>query len=156
MERMRHKGFTLFEMLICIIVMSIFIIEAFTFAANYNHSKLDSTAKEIAAAVRFAKFFAIIKGEKLILRCFASEDCSKGLTLHAIGPKNQKELIKIWDWSSATNKIYWHGFGINQELIFSPDIKRNATNGEFKIFYQNEVYISVVVNRYGKTRIVKT
>ncbi len=152
-----RKGFSLFEMLICLIIISICLLEVNVFATKFNHTKLEGIAKEISSAVRFAKFYAIIKGEKLILKCQDTEDCSKGLVLYSASNVNSNSaenigIIKKWYWQHNKNKISWHGFNASNELIFTPDIKHNTANGKFNIFYQDSIYIILIVNRYGKIR----
>lgn len=146
---MLNKGFSLFEVLICLLIMNIFIIGISTFAEKYNYQTLDSISREISSAVRFAKFFAIIRGEKLILKCKTSNDCSLGLRLYN---KKTKEIIKQWDWPYNKNKIFWHGFNTTNELVFTSDIKRNAANGKFNILYRNKVVKILIVNRLGTIR----
>lgn len=154
---MLRKGFSLFEMLICLIILSICLLEVSVFATKFNHSKLEAIAKEITAAVRFAKFYAIIKGEKLILKCQEVENCSKGLILYSANQSianlsGSVGIIKKWYWPQNKNKIIWHGFNASHELIFTPDIKHNTANGRFNLFYQDNVYITLIVNRYGRIR----
>jgi prepilin-type N-terminal cleavage/methylation domain-containing protein len=154
-----RKGFSLFEMLICLIIISGFFLEATAFVTKFNHSKLDAIAKEISTAVRFAKFYAIIKGEKLILKCSHNEECSQGMILYSANQvvsevSGNAGVIKKWCWHHNKNKITWHGFNASNELIFTPDIKHNTANGKFSIFYQDSLYITLVVNRYGKIRKV--
>lgn len=132
-------------------------MEFSTFEVKYKYRVLDSISREIISAVRFAKFFAIIKGQNLVLKCKENDDCSEGLVLYVAKPvfkslENKAELIKIWNWSH--NNISWHGFNTN-ELLFTPDIKHNAANGKFNIFYKDKVYISLIVNRLGTVRVVK-
>lgn len=156
---MLYKGFSLFEMLICLVIISICLLEVNVFADKFNRAKLEVIAKEISAAVRFAKVYAIIKGEKLILKCQNPEDCSAGLVLYSANNAHANhvesvEIIKKWYWQHNKNKISWHGFNASNELIFTPDIKHNTANGKFNIFYQDNIYITLIINRYGKIRKV--
>lgn len=157
----QKSGFSLLETLICLTISSIFILNINVFTIKYNHQILDSISKDIVSAVRFAKFLAIIRGENLVLKCANHNNCSSGLNLYAaisLTPKlknnNETELIKTWRWPNNKNKIFWHGFNDN-ELVFTQDIKHNAANGKFHIFYKDKPYITLIVNKLGKVRVEK-
>ncbi len=155
------RGFSLFEMLICLMIMSIFIMGGSIFGVKYKYYELESIASEISSAVRAAKFLAIIRGEKLTLKCRQVNDCSQGLVLYSeniesMAIESKKEIIKQWCWPHNINKIIWHGFKSNNELNFMPDIKHNAANGKFNLFYNDKLYIALIVNRLGKVRMVKS
>lgn len=150
---MRKSGFSLLELLLSVSIISILLMFVSSFFQKYQQAELESIAKDIYSAVRFAKFSAIISGENLAIECLESGDCTKGLRVVAEKQHLKSVVLREWQWPSNRQQITWHGFQAKSGPKFTADIRHNVANGKFIIKRCDKVFAELIVNRIGKARL---
>ena len=149
---MQKSGFSLLELLLSVSIISILLMFVSSFVQKYQQVELESFARDIHSAVRFAKFSAVISGESLAVECLESGVCTKGLRVITDKPRGKSVLLREWRWPHNRQQIIWQGFQAKSGPKFAADIRHNAANGKFIITRGDKVFIELIVNRLGKVR----
>lgn len=147
---LRNFGFTLLEVLISVTILMILYWSVSSFSMKYKKVELQSVVKEISSALRFAKFYALVNKQKVTVECMIDNNCTKGLRVISESSK----LIRDFSWPQNNNNITWSGFQSNRGPIFVANLKSGAANGRYKIMLDDESFMELIVNRFGKVRTV--
>lgn len=154
----KTKGFTLLELLICLSIMAIigfFSLSSWRCFQESNEIRIrESSIKE---AILYAKQQSFILKKKLVLAGLHNGDWSTGLILfidkgdhHYV---SSEQLIRQWQWSSTLVHVHWKGFYSKEYLLFAPDFRQSALNGQFEISGEEGGSVILVVNRLGRVRV---
>lgn len=146
---LQKPGFTLFEVLISLSILMLLYFSVSSFTVKHKQVVLGTIVSEINSALRFAKFYALAHG-KVSVVCMVANDCTHGLRVVS----SSSQLIREFAWPRNTNLIVWHGFASSRGPTFAANFKSSAANGSYKLMQDEQVLLKLVVNRFGRTRIV--
>ena len=128
----------------------LFYLSVSSFAAKYKQVAFSTVVSDINSALRFAKFYALLNGQDISVVCMEADDCTHGLRVVS----SSSQLIREFAWPRNTNLIVWRGFQNRRGPIFVANRKNSAANGYYKIRRDDLVSIKLVINRFGRTKIV--
>lgn len=152
-------GFTLFELLISLSIVSIVCLFALPYWSSfYQNYQLQVRQHEIQQAVRFAKMQAQLMHQSLLLVPIdGRDDWSFGMRLlvdnaqHRYTP--EALVLHEWHWHHSMMTIRWHGFQSNGYLLFANHIRNYAVNGYFLMQTHQGRVVKLIVNRLGDVRV---
>ncbi len=154
----RNSGYTLIEMLITLLALSILLFIGTGSLSNMlNKNEREVIIDELKVAVDFARIQSMTKNIALELIPTGSDDWSPGAQLVKINNKSLKEGIHEWQWGHPHWAISWHGVNSAKKIKFSPDPLQAISNGRFIL--QNsgtKERVEVVLNRLGRLKIEKS
>lgn len=154
----KNKGLTLIELIICLLIISItslFGISSYQSIQEKNQIQIrESILKQ---AILYSKQQAFVLKKRLVLAGLNEGDWSSGLILYI--DKNDHrysepaQLIRQWNFQTSSVSIQWKGFYSKNHLLFTPDFRQSALNGQFEIAGKEGLRRVLIVNRLGRIRV---
>lgn len=154
----RFRGFTLIEMMICLVIASIVCVSALLVNhAFYQRNRLEIVQNELANALNYARNMAIIKNRPLTLIPLSdSHQWADGMILFVDNPSHyyldKSDILYRWQWHYSGITIEWKGFQSKDYLTFSPSLKHATCSGSFVITSVSEGFKKIIINRLGRIR----
>lgn len=152
---MKKSGFSLIELLIGLVILSILLIFVVPFGFSiYKKNQLELLEADMSTGIRYSRNIALLYELPLALTPLpGAKDFSCGMILfidnknHQIG--DDDKLIHLWRWQCKNVNINWVGFQANNYLLFAANLKNSSTSGHFEINVGG-LNSKLVVNRYGR------
>ncbi len=154
---MRHKGFSLIELLVTltfIAILALSSIGSFSYFVRKNEQQM--ILDELRTAVQFARIQAVNLESTLSLSPLdTSQDWAKGVVLRQLNHKTKiPELLYKWQWSHPHWVIEWSGIGSSHNIILANNPGNSISNGHFTLTNnQTKKQVILVLNRLGRVRI---
>lgn len=149
-----QDGFTLTELLLCLIISSAVTLLALTFSGSWHRNRVEVIANEVQAALQYSRNAAMAKGTAMLLVPLSgSEDWSGGMIVCVDNPHHQctekDEVLHQWKWNQPGIRLLWRGFISSNYLIFSAQARHAASSGSFYVITQGVEQRKITVNRIG-------
>lgn len=156
-KKPKSKGFTLLELLCCILLVSLLFLQSLpSINRTLNKNQLEMAEDEINHAIAYARKMALIVNVPLALTPLPdSTDWSKGMVLFIDNKLHRcqsgDKLLHQWQWNFSTVQIQWKGFESTQYILFANDLLHAATSGHFDLYSTYGESKRLVLNRLGRT-----
>lgn len=144
----RYFGFTLIELMIGILVMSLVLCFSMPFYRNTRASKEETLFKEeLIVLLATTKLQAFLMGSPLILEpLYRASDGAwqKGIRCRTTDGATRYQ----WQWPPIHASVRWFGFQGSDAILVSPYPHQLAMNGYFEVDKT-----LLIVNRFGRVRV---
>ncbi len=161
MPRIKLGGFSLLEMLTCMMLFSLLALAAQGLLVVIQRQQLMNTSLDLYTLIQLSRTHALSHNTRVTLCPLTSgEDCSerwnKKLTVFVDPNGNRKLddnelLLQMIELPSGLN-LTWKGMGSGSNLHFNSQGQTFVTNGTFTLRI-GEHSRQVILNRQGKPRI---
>ncbi len=143
----RCFGFTLIELMISIVVMSLILCFVMPFYRVNQASTAESFFKdELIVFLTTAKLQAFLTRMPLVLEPW--EQGPDGVWKKGLRLRTGNGTIRAqWRWPSTQVPVRWFGFQGRDKIWISPHPQQLAMNGYFEIGQ-----VRLIVNRFGRIR----
>jgi type IV fimbrial biogenesis protein FimT len=128
----RDLGFTLFELLITLFIISLLAIFSFpSFSNLFQKNTADALSAELLSAIQFARQEAITRGEKIILCKSDNKKICSGEWRDGFIVKSSDEVLQIFQPTNMEGDLFWRAKLGMTDLEFFPDGFSKDENGTF-------------------------
>lgn len=156
------KGFSLFELLICLSIISILLVLTFpNYSQFLSQSKEQSLSQQLLRGINLARSEARLRGD--IVGFCGSVDhvaCSKvwkdGQIIFVDDDQGNRKVLSVSDALAIKGVLHWRSALGREYLQFLPSGFTNGEQGTFWFCRENSKIPqwAIVVNHAGRTRLV--
>ena len=141
-------GFTLIELMIVMIIMSVSLIASGYLYSPYQKHKMTLTSEKLISFLQLGRLTAIEKQRTIVIE---SDNWNKGCTMHF---EHDPKILKHLEYHDIAVEIKL--FGHDGKLKFTPD-GRSSTNGTIKIVAntQKKMQQRIILHKSGRLRSEK-
>ena len=155
-NRSMIKGFSLLELMLCLMIISVMVLLSLPDLAVVQQTKQTHVINTLSDLLRLARTEAIRHGQRVVVCPWGNGQCGDNWSEGALLMLNSEQLVAE-QWQLAPDRLSWRGFSGQQALEFSPDGSLLFQNGSFSLCPgdpSSTASQQLIINSAGRVRRV--